>query len=428
MYTKKSFVICKHIIIYLLFIITLNNIHAYALQKPAKYVLVYDHLYGYGANTSDILLQYMELRSRGHDVLLLQAEKLPPEKIEDDAIVIVAASSFESVEKYHRILDTLNDSQVVIFDNKLIIPEESLNSTDVIIVINKVYPFSDFNKLMDMAEMLNDKGIEFIATIMPVYDNYELEAFDTYVKVIEYVSKRGGHLFIHYPVENENGTYNLDPGIGLKKVVDEYRKRGLDIMGITMPQDKIFTRTEVFADLKLPFILATESERKVDTDRDLLEVSQVLNQYTIINGVDINHFDIFRYKQKEYPYNQQSVYISIEDEEKKLLDLLKIFRLEKVAIRSFLTEDYYEKLKDTNYATIENESSSKEEKTQLEMFKDLEMEKIRGENLEQEQTAEGYDISRFTSTAVIVATILLSALIIMVFIGKRFEVKKFFKT
>ncbi len=422
---KNCYLNCKIKVIFWVILFILCNITIVTAEKnPFNYVLVYDHLYNYAENSSNILRQYMELKSVGHDVLLVQIDNFDLKEIKEDSIILIAVSSFDSAEDYQQILGLKNYHVMTITNNQLISSGEKLKNTGLMIAIDKVYPFSDLNKLMDIAELLHDRGIDFIVTIMPVYDNYQLEAFDTYLSVLSYVSKMGGHLFIHFPLENNDGTYNYDSGIGLKKTITEYRKQGLDIKGITLPEDKLFTTIREFEELNLPFILTTERESKINNSLDLQSVSIKLNRYIIINGININYFDFLFYK-NNYTTSQQSVYFSIDDDKEKLFNFLKIFNAGRLSIKDFQVQDYNEKLK--NYNIMENKGLSEGVKSQLELFKDEEFEKIKGENLEQHQAMEGYDISWFTKAGIRIILIIIMLLIVQVLMGRRFDTKKYFK-
>lgn len=404
----------------------LNHTCVCASEKPTKYVIVYDHLYKYGSDVSDVLRQYTALKTVGQDVFLYPADNLETNKLEENSIIIVVASSFDSIDKYNRVLSVFNGFQVTILQDQLITTKDRQEKPGFMIAVDKVYPFSDLNKLMDIAEELNNKGIEFIVIFMPVYDNYELEAFDTYVKVLQYVDKMGGKLFIHYPVEHKDVRYDSDPRVGFEKAVTVFRKHGLDIVGIALPQDKMLANIRVFEGLNLPFILSTEAEGKIDPELDLMKASQILNEYTMIHGIPIDDFDYFHYREENQPSSQQAVYSSLNDEKEKLLDLLKICSAEQISVKDFNVQDYANQLRNTEHIQTVSTDQSKE-KTEYERFLEEEMKKIMGENLEQEKLEEGYDISGLAAIALRVAFIIFSLLIIQVLIGRHFERKKYFK-
>jgi hypothetical protein len=425
MYFKKTVVIIR-IFTFMAILLAFNGINAFALRKQQSYVLLYGRLYSYSSNISDVLRQYIELKSAGADVLLLQDDKLDAGKIDKNAVIITFASSFESTDEYDKVLSEIKGFQVMSYNGHPFSTGERAKNPGLFLAINEVYPFSDFAKLLDMAETLNDKGIEFIVSVMPVYENYEFAAFQKYVDVLKYVEKKGGKLFIHFPVVNDAGTYNLDPSGLFEKAVKEFRKRGLDIMGITLPQNKMLNDLRVYDGLDLPFILATETEGKISAGPDLFKASQILNDYIIIKGININHFDYFGYRGKMDFAGERAAFMAIQDKADELFDLLNVLKTERIPVKDFRAGDYSKILRNSGY--MKNRPMfGIQEKSQREKFLEAEMKKIKGENVKQEDFTEGYDISGFSGTAVKMAMMLLGVFFVMVLIGRRINFRKFIK-
>jgi hypothetical protein len=425
MYFKKTVVIIR-IFTFMAILLAFNGINAFALRKQQSYVLLYGRLYSYSSNISDVLRQYIELKSAGADVLLLQDDKLNAGKIDKNVVIITFASSFESTDEYDKVLSEIKGFQVMPYNGHPFSTGERAKNPGLFLAINEVYPFSDFAKLLDMAETLNDKGIEFIVSVMPVYENYEFAAFQKYVDVLKYVEKKGGKLFIHFPVVNDAGTYNLDPSGLFEKAVKEFRKRGLDIMGITLPQNKMLNDLRVYDGLDLPFILATETEGKISAGPDLFKASQILNDYIIIKGININHFDYFGYRGKMDFAGERAAFMAIQDKADELFDLLNVLKTERIPVKDFRAGDYSKILRNSGY--MKNRPMfGIQEKSQREKFLEAEMKKIKGENVKQEDFTEGYDISGFSGTAVKMAMMLLGVFFVMVLIGRRINFRKFIK-
>ena len=397
----------------------LGSTVAQAGVPGSKYVLVYDQLYSYGETTSQVIERYIKLKSEGNNVLLLQTGNMKKEKIDKDTDVIVVASSFDSMEAYKNAVDyyaleTYKEEPVL------------SNENEVMIGINDVYPFSDLNKLMDIAEDLNGRGIRFICTIMPVYENYELEAFDHYIEVLKYVRQMGGEFFVHYPIINEVGAYDADIKSGMERSVAEYRDRGFSISGIELTSDALLMNPEIYENLGLNFILVEKSEKKVDSDRDLLKVSQELNRYVFIKGFDEEEFDFFQYLSSEKMDRSGVVLLSLEDNIQKMDQFLTGLNREKIKIHDFEPEMYH--INNTIGDTITDETKDPDAKSELDRFREEELKKIKGENIEQEQeTEKHYDISGFGSISIRIAGVILLLLAVQVLIGRRFDYRKFFR-
>ncbi len=359
-------------------------------NSQAEFVIVYDRLYDYGTNTSKALTQYMSMKTSGKNVVLQQKD------------------------------DTSSEE----FDGSAIVDFPNANS-GVIIAIDNVYPFSDLNRLMDMAEVFNMAGIEYIVSVAPVYENYQMHAYENYIEVLRYISQTGGHLFVRYPIENKSGTYNLDPRKPFTRAVAEFHRRGLEVVGIEIPQDKMFTHLSVYEGLGFQCLLVTEAEKKIPTQTDLSAVSQKLLGYQMINGAD----------------RQQCITVSANDSAVNLAEMPTKLHAQQIMIKDFQIDKKYKRSSDGNQQGMQDgnqqgagnnppQGQQSGDKTQMEQFLESELEKITGENLqgqETEEVVEGYDISGLSSIVIKVALVILCVLAVLAVIGRYLERKKFYK-
>lgn len=427
MISSKRGAVIRMMILAVMFLASNNmDAEASAFTKNESYVLLYDRLYDYASNSSDVLRQYIELKAYGADVVLLRAERSDVEITDKKTRIISFPSSFESAEKYQQALQTFKGYKVTPFNGKSILPAKKGKNKGLFLAVSEVYPFSDLNKLMDLAERLHSKGIGFIVSIMPVYDNYQFEAFQKFVDVLKYVGKKGGRIFIHFPVVNYEGTYNLDPTALFEKALQEYRNRGLEILGITLPQNKMLNDLRVYDGLGLPFILVTEADGKISADLDLFKVSRALNDFIVIKGTYIDNFDFFGYRGKNFYDGEQAVMVTAQGKEDRLFHLLSVLEDERVSVWQFRVSDYRQRLRNLGFDKHVG-IFEEQEKSQHEKFLEEEMRKIRGENLEGEKFVQGYDISTFSAVVVKMAVFLLGIFSVMVMISRRFNLRKFFK-
>lgn len=394
-------------------------------EKKTRYIIVYEDLYKYGESYSDVLELYVQLKSDLKNVLLVQTDRFKQAEIKEEDIIVIVESSFSTEKKYNDIMKYYKNKGNRIYDDRKI--DNRLKTSGVFIAIDRIYPFSDLNKLMEVTDYLNEKGINFICTIMPVYQNHEIEAFDKFVKVLKYINQNGGKFFIHYPVFNDQGTYNTDPKNGFKRAIEEYRNRGIKISGISISEDRLFTNSDTFQGLNLPFLLVTKQETKLNNQIDLLEISQKIDKHIFIKGYNLDQFDVFSYIAKEYYGEQQVVCVDINNNIESLDNFINILYSEHISIKDFEEKKFKNKLKKYDFGEKLSKIDGKE-KNQLEEFRKKEMEKIRGENLEkEEENAKGYDISIIIKAGIKVAFIIILILIAQVFIGRRHDKRKFFK-
>ncbi|KPU45257.1 hypothetical protein OXPF_11490 [Oxobacter pfennigii] len=403
----------------------LYSISSYAYEKSPKYILVYKNLYEYGKDESSILNIYCRLKSDGKNVLLLQADNIDNHKIEQGDKIIIVPYSFNYQSEYKLITDAYANNEVLVYGEQNIWSEKLLENKKLFIEIDKIYPFSDLNKVMDMADSLNENGITPVFTVMPVYDNYTLEAYDKYIEVLKYIGKNGGQFFVHEPIINEDGTYNMDSKPLLKRAVEEYRKRGIDIVGIKISMDRLFSSNEIFKDLYLPFILVTEQEGKISSSLDLYKISDMISGHVMITGRKADKYNIFSYMSKGNYIYEDLISLDINKDSEDLDALLDMLRSEKIEVADFKTKNFDYSPDDNNVNIPKEEEKPK---TQLDQFKELEIEKIKGSNLEEEKPGEvGYDISQIIDIGIKASVAIICILSIYIYIGRRYDIKKLFK-
>ncbi|MGO4543342.1 hypothetical protein AB4Z29_00900 [Paenibacillus sp. 2TAB23] len=67
------------------------------------------------------------------------------------------------------------------------------------VVFKEIYPFSDLELLVKLADKLYDAGIPFMASVRPVLSNTDYPAMKRYLETLKYVQSRNGTIMIHAP-------------------------------------------------------------------------------------------------------------------------------------------------------------------------------------------------------------------------------------
>ncbi len=70
-------------------------------------------------------------------------------------------------------------------------------------MVDEIYPFSDLEMFVKLADAMYDNGIPFIASLMPVYDNLDYPSFQRYMEILKYIQARNGTFIIHDPIVKE---------------------------------------------------------------------------------------------------------------------------------------------------------------------------------------------------------------------------------
>lgn len=67
------------------------------------------------------------------------------------------------------------------------------------LVFKEIYPFSDLELLVKLADKLYDAGIPFMASVRPVLSNTDYPAMKRYLEALKYVQSRNGTILINAP-------------------------------------------------------------------------------------------------------------------------------------------------------------------------------------------------------------------------------------
>ncbi|MCH3964839.1 MAG: DUF2334 domain-containing protein [Clostridium sp.] len=71
---------------------------------------------------------------------------------------------------------------------------------NVYLLIDAVYPFTDLDVFAKKIDFLYSNGIPFICSVMPVYENQDMDAMKRFCGILEYVQNNGGKIILHFPV------------------------------------------------------------------------------------------------------------------------------------------------------------------------------------------------------------------------------------
>jgi len=103
------------------------------------------------------------------------------------------------------------------------------------VLLDEVYPFSDLDRLRQIADAFYNSGIPFIVRIMPVYDNLDYPAFQRYTQALLYVQSKGGSIVLHDPIvrEYESERESLDKKIARAKTA--FADANISLLGMNLP-------------------------------------------------------------------------------------------------------------------------------------------------------------------------------------------------
>ncbi len=112
-------------------------------------------------------------------------------------------------------------------------------------VLDKVYPFQDPDKLLQVVNELIKKEEPFVISVMPIYLNSEYPAMQHFCEILRYAQDHGGTIVIHSPINQMN---NIDVDLVneyLSMAIRNYLEQGVYPMGIQVPRNWMFNHDTI---------------------------------------------------------------------------------------------------------------------------------------------------------------------------------------
>ena len=67
------------------------------------------------------------------------------------------------------------------------------------LVLKNVYPYDNLEELIKKVKYLNERGVNFIVDVMPVFNNQNFESMKRYTEALRYCATNGGTIFLSSP-------------------------------------------------------------------------------------------------------------------------------------------------------------------------------------------------------------------------------------
>ncbi|WP_171056155.1 DUF2334 domain-containing protein [Paenibacillus sinopodophylli] len=101
------------------------------------------------------------------------------------------------------------------------------------VAFKDIYPFSDLELLVKLADRLYDAGIPFIASVSPVFDNTDYPAMKRYLETLKYVQARNGTILVNAPaVASTISELDRDLKKQMELFIDTLADYGIAPLGI----------------------------------------------------------------------------------------------------------------------------------------------------------------------------------------------------
>ena len=113
------------------------------------------------------------------------------------------------------------------------------------ILIDKVYPFEDPEKLLKVVKSLTDKKTPFVISVMPMYVNGDYPSMVRFCEVLRYAQAGGGAVVINAPINQMNRFDQEVVLYYLTQAMEIYNKQGVYPLALEVPRNWMFQQDTI---------------------------------------------------------------------------------------------------------------------------------------------------------------------------------------
>jgi hypothetical protein len=113
------------------------------------------------------------------------------------------------------------------------------------ILIDKVYPYEDPGKLLQIVNLLKEKKTPFVISVMPMYVNGDYPSMTHFCEVLRFAQASGGAVIINAPINQMN---RLDKDVMLDYLAQAmtiYNKQGVYPLALEVPRNWMFQKDTI---------------------------------------------------------------------------------------------------------------------------------------------------------------------------------------
>lgn len=113
------------------------------------------------------------------------------------------------------------------------------------IVIHKVYPYEDPDKLLEVVKLLVNDRTPFVISVMPIYVNGDYPAMEHFCEILRYAQANGGAVIINAPI-NQMASFDKTVVMDyLAQALKVYNKHGVYPLALEVPRNWMFNQGAV---------------------------------------------------------------------------------------------------------------------------------------------------------------------------------------
>ena len=113
------------------------------------------------------------------------------------------------------------------------------------IVLHRIYPYEDPDKLLQVVKLLAMDKTPFVISVMPIYVNGDYPAMEHFCEILRYAQANGGAVIINAPI---NQMVSFDKTVVmdyLTQALEVYSKHGVYPLALEVPRNWMFNKDTV---------------------------------------------------------------------------------------------------------------------------------------------------------------------------------------
>lgn len=113
------------------------------------------------------------------------------------------------------------------------------------ILVDRVYPYEDPEKLLKVVKLLAGKKTPFVISVMPIYINGDYPSMTHFCEVLRYAQANGGAVIIHAPINQMNPLKKDVMLEYLTQAMILYNKQGVFPLALEVPENWMFQKDTI---------------------------------------------------------------------------------------------------------------------------------------------------------------------------------------
>ncbi|WP_143322149.1 DUF2334 domain-containing protein [Clostridium sp. HBUAS56010] len=198
------------------------------------------------------------------------------------------------------------------------------------LLIDRVYPYEDPERLLEVVKIFTRKKIPFAISVMPLYVHGEYPAMTRFCEILRYAQANGGAVIIHVP-NNQMSPFDKTLMLQyLSQAMEVYKKQDIYPLALQVPRNWMFNRDaiEVMSHFKTIVTYDGEDSYLEPSEMNTNEVYRDGHQW-IGSGAELDDSGV-----SSTSSYSTAVRINLHSDEKEILKAISASRSSPIPLKS----------------------------------------------------------------------------------------------